>query len=677
MRNRFARLPRGVAPRGARAARLPAAAHRVAVAALVLAAPLAPAGAAAQQPSDTVRLSPIVVTATRLPTPLGSIASSITVVTGDERRERGVATGADALRAVPGAGVVETGPYGSATSLFLRGGESDYARVLVDGVPLDTPGGGVDLSTLSTADVERIEIVRGPASVLYGSDAVAGVVQVITRSGSGPVTWDAGASGGTFGARNWDARVGGGGGREAFSAGWSHFGDAGVYAFNNRYRDDVVGGSLSLLPDARTSARLSVRYTNDLYHYPTDGSGNVVYHNQYQTGGQVVASLDAGRFLTPSLEARVLLGGTESSGRVDQQPNTPADTTGFYAFTSFDRLSRRSADARLNYHAAEGTVLTAGAAFETEAERSSSLSLSQFGPSPGSLVVSRWNRAFYFQALAEPARALSLVAGARVERNQAFGSFVTWRGGAAWQLEAAKLHATVGTAFKEPSFFENYATGYVTGNPALAPEEATSWDAGVEQRLLGGRLVVGATWFAQRFRNLIQFTFAPPTPTSPNYYNVAAADASGLELEARAEPSAALAVTAQYTYTRTAAADSGFDGAAFAQGGRLLRRPTHAASLVAAARLGAGAHASLAAYWVGDRVDEDFSGAAPARVTLPPYLRLDLAGDVALLRASGAAPAVTATLKAENLLDRRYEQVLHFPSRRRAVFVGLRVGSGR
>ena len=146
-----------------------------------------------------------------------------------------------------------------------------------------------------------------------------------------------------------------------------------------------------------------------------------------------------------------------------------------------------------------------------------------------------------------------------MERNQAFGTFFTYRAGAAYRLKATTLRATLGSAFKEPSFFENYATGYVTGNPALKPERATSWDAGVERELLGGRLVLSATWFAQRFRNLIQFTFAPPSPGSPNYYNVAAANASGLELAARVAAARALSVTAQYTYTRTVAADSGFD----------------------------------------------------------------------------------------------------------------------
>lgn len=630
---------------------------------------------AAQQPGDTVRLREIVVTATRLPTPLASTASAVTVLTGDELRERGIATVADALRGVPGVDVVETGPFGSTTSLFLRGGESDYVRILVDGVPLNAPGGGIDLATLTTADVARIEIVRGPASVLYGSDAVTGVVQVFTRSGSGPLQWESGAQGGTFGSRSYDARVASGSSRAGFTLGWSHFADGGIYAFNNQYRNDVAGGALTVLPDARSSVRLSARYTNDVYHYPTDGSGNVVYRNQYQTGGNVVASLDAGRFFTPHLEGRLLLAGTEGSGRVDQEPNTSSDTLGYYAFRSFGRLSRRSADARLNLHAAQGTVLTAGAALETEAERSSSLSLSQFGPSPGSLVVSRWNRAYYLQALSEPDRRLALNAGVRVERNQAFGTFLTYRAGLAYRLKIVKLRATLGTAFKEPSFFENYATGYVTGNPALKPERATSWDAGIERELLGGRLVVSATWFAQRFRNLIQFTFAPPSPTAPNYYNVAAANASGLELEAHVAAARALWVSAQYTYTRTAAADSGFDGASFAQGQRLLRRPTQAGSAAATARLGTRGSASLSAFWVGDREDEDFSGATPARVTLPAYLRLDLAGAVALMRGGRGAPGVTATLKVENLLDARYQQVLHFPSRHRAVFAGLRLGS--
>jgi len=645
----------------------------LALAAAPLADPLA-----AQQPGDSVVLNPIVVTATRLPTLLEATTSAATVITGAELRARGVATVAEALRGVPGVDVLETGPFGGVTSLFLRGGESDYVRVLVDGVPINAPGGAVDLSTLTTADVARIEIVRGPASVLYGSDAVTGVIQIFTRDGSAG-GWSAEAGGGTFGERTGDARLASGGSRASLGIEWSRFADDGIYAFNNAFRNDVVAGTLTLTPDGRTSAKLAARYDDNVYHYPTDGSGNVVYHNQYQAAREAVASLDVGRFLTPWLEARALLGGSVGRTNVDQEPNTPADTLGYYAFRSYDRLGRRSADARLNVHAAGSTVVTAGAVFETETETSNSLSLSQYGPSPGSLVVSRWNRAAYLQALSDPGGRLALNAGLRVERNQAFGGFFTYRGGAAWRLGATRLRASLGTSFKEPSFFENYSTGYVLGNPALKPERSASWDAGIERSLGGGAVVVSATWFSQRFRNLIQYTSAPPVPTDPNYYNIAAAVASGLELQARAAVGPSLDLDAQYTYTHTEAQDSGYDGAAYAQSQRLLRRPTHSGSMGATARPGAGWSASATAYYVGNRLDENFATYPATRVILPAYVRVDLAGEAPLVRGrrgGGVSPAVALTLKVENLLDERYEQVLNFPSRRRAVFVGLRLGGG-
>jgi vitamin B12 transporter len=632
-----------------------------------------------QEPRDTVRLEEVVVTATRLPTPLAATTAAVTVVTGQELRAHGVATVADALRLVPGADVVETGPRGGATSLFLRGGESGYVRVLLDGVPLNPPGAAYDFANLTTDDVERIEIVRGPASVLYGSDAVSGVVQVFTRRGLGPARWEAGVRGGTFGSRGLDVGVDGGGAGGAGSLSWSHYTTDGIYAFNNRYRHDVVSGAASLAPDGRTTARVTARYTDDVYHYPTDPSGNVVHHNQYQAGRMGVASFDAGRFFTPRVEGRVLLGLTEGRGIVDQEPDGPGDTLGYYGFQSYDRLNRRSADARLNVYAGGATVVTAGAVVETEAERSRNASQSQYGPSSGALVVSRWNRAAYAQAVSDLGGRLALDGGVRLEDNHAFGTFVTWRLGAAYRRGGTKLRAAVGTAFREPSFFENYATGYVTGNPALKPERSSSWDAGVEQVLLAGRLALSATWFAQRFRDLIQYTSAAPVSGGPNYYNVAAANASGLELEARSRPASAVAVTLRYTYLRTRAADSGFDGASYALGRRLLRRPTHEASLDVAYGRPGGAGGSATAQYVGDRDDEDFSVFPGRRVVLPAYVRVDVAGELPLVGGGGVAggggarPRVTATLRVENLFDARYEQVLHFPARRRAVVVGLRL----
>ena len=393
-----------------------------------------------------------------------------------------------------------------------------------------------------------------------------------------------------------------------------------------------------------------------------------------------MVSLDAGRFLTTVLEGRVLIGVTESRGTVDQEPDGPGDTLGFYGFQSYDRLSRRGGDARLNLYVSRGTVVTAGATTELEAERSSNASQSQFGPSNGSLVVSRWNRAYYAQIAAEDGRA-ALDAGLRLEDNQKFGTYLTYRVGGAYRVGHTKLRAGLGSAFKEPSFFENFATGYVTGNPGLKPERSTSWDAGLEQSFFAGRLSVAASWFAQRFRDLIQYTSTAPVSGGPNYYNVAAANASGLELEARGHPARGLQLAVRYTYLATRAADSGYDGATFAVGKRLLRRPTHAGSLDLSYRApgggdGRGASASLTVRYVGDRDDEDYSVFPLQRVVLPAYLRTDVAGELPLLSGAGARPDVTATFRVENLFDQRYEEVLRFPARRRALYVGVRLEGG-
>src|SRR3989454_6627433 len=137
----------------------------------------------AQQPQDTVVLKPIVVTATRVPVAADLVASAVTVLRGADLVAQGIRTVADALQSVPGAHIVETGSFGGQTSLFMRGGESDYVKVLLDGVPLNQAGGGIDLAHLTTDNVDRIEVVRGPVSVLYGSDAMTGVVQGFTRTG--------------------------------------------------------------------------------------------------------------------------------------------------------------------------------------------------------------------------------------------------------------------------------------------------------------------------------------------------------------------------------------------------------------------------------------------------------------------------------------------------------------
>ncbi|OLC68807.1 MAG: hypothetical protein AUH78_25225 [Gemmatimonadetes bacterium 13_1_40CM_4_69_8] len=635
-----------------------------------------PAALAAQGRVDTVTVTPIVVTATRLPTPADAVAPTVTVLQGDALRARGLATVAEALRAVPGAAVVAAGPFGAQTSLFLRGGESDYVKVLVDGVPVNQPGGAFNWANLTLDNVDRIEVLRGPASVLYGSDAVTGVVQIFTRRGAEPSRATAALEAGTYGARHGMAGVSGGGPGASYSVSLSRFSAAGLYPFNNRYRNDVFSGLVRVTPDPRTDATLSVRYTDDVYHFPTDGGGKVVDRNQFNFENGPTLGLDLGRFLAPRVEARLQLAASQTDGGYEDPPDDPADTLGFYTtYRTQDNLRRASAEVRVNVYLSPVSIVTLGAGTEQERERSINFCTGRFGDCSSPPVdTSRGNRAAYAQAVTDLGGRLSLNGGLRVEDNQRFGVFPTYRAGAVYRLTGAtRLRVSVGTAFKEPTFFENYATGFVKGNPSLKPEQSRSGEIGVEHGLWDGRVTVSAVSFTQRFRNMIDFTFSPPDSGDPNYFNVAAASADGLELALSLRPLPSLTVAAGYTYLRTTVTKPGLDpsaGAAFAAAQPLLRRPRHAAALDAALGLGAHGRVTGDLRYVGPRVDQDFSSFPYPRVTLPGYVRVDMSGALELARSRAGLPGVAVRVRVENLFDRRYDEVLHFPARRRAILVG-------
>src|SRR5215468_563533 len=173
--------------------------------------------AAAQQAKDTTTLSPVVVTATRVPLDEKAGPASVTVIRGEDLRAQGIAMVSDALASVPGLSIVRSGSFGATTSLFARGGESDYVKVLIDGVPVNNPGGAFDFASLTTDNIDRIEVVRGPASVAYGSDAVAGVVQLFTRHGVGAPRGFADLRGGTFGTLEGEGGVAGATGKLGYS----------------------------------------------------------------------------------------------------------------------------------------------------------------------------------------------------------------------------------------------------------------------------------------------------------------------------------------------------------------------------------------------------------------------------------------------------------------------------
>ena len=633
----------------------------------------------AQDPSDTTLLDPVVVTAERVPTARIASPATTTVITGEELAERGLRRVAEALRTVAGLEIVETGSIGGSTALFVRGGESDYVKVLVDGVPVNDPGGAIDLADLTTDNVERIEIVRGPVSVLYGSDAVSGVVQIFTRRGDGAVRGELSLRAGTRTALEALGGVAGGAGALGYALTVSHARSEGIYDLNNDYRSVVWSGQVTADPDRRTSAQLSVRHSGSRYQFPTDGTGRVEDRNSFQQRDRTVGVFQLRREIAPAIEARLLFGFHDVDGGIDDQPDGPADTLGFFGFSSNQAGKRRSAELELHAFAPGATVLTAGVQYEQEAERAATTSISEFGEAESSSDVQRRNVGLYFQLHAAGLGRLSVTGGVRVDDNEAFGTFLSARAGAALRIgSSTRVRASIGRAFKEPTFFENFADGpFARGNPALRPERSLTWEVGIEQHLRHDKISVAAAYFDQRFRDLIQYTFAPPSPDDPTYVNVAAANARGMELEASATLDVGLHVTGAYTYLETKVVDAGFDtdaGAAFVEGERLLRRPTHALSLSAAQHFGSRATLSAGLRYVGSRADRDFSAVPTLPVELAGYGTVDVSARVTAWTSKTGRRGLDLTARIRNLFDADYREVFGFLTAGRTVVVGVRVG---
>jgi vitamin B12 transporter len=626
--------------------------------------------------SDTVHLPGLVVTAYRMPMPREAVVSDVTVLDSATIRRSGAAQVLDLLRQVPAATVVQGGSWGSPASLFLRGGESNYVKVLVDGVPVNQAGGDFDFSTLSTTGIRRIEVVRGPTSVLYGSDAVTGVIQIFTRRGRGPPRVTADASAGTFGSLDGSVHVGGGTRAVRYGASLSRFTTDGTLPFNDGYGNTTADGSVRLRPDDRTRATVTARYEAFTAHFPTDGSGRIVDHNQYRDGRSLVLGLSAARELGDRVTAHLQIGTHEGWSGLHDAPDGPADTTGYYATSSGGRQTRRDVDLRLDLRPADRTTVSVGGTWEHEAGLDTTLSRSSFGPYRSRLDAARHDVAGYVQVVSRPASGLALTGGARLDDDATFGRFATWRAGAAYRWPTGtRLRVAAGTGFREPTFLENFGGGGIRGNPDLAPERSRSWEVGASQLLAGGRVDLHATWFDQHFRDIVQFTFSTPAPDAPNYFNVPSALSRGLETGFELRPLQELTVRGSYTYLDTRTLDAGFDSgpdATFVRGRPLLRRPSHSGSLSATWSPEGRGSVTVGVTSAGPRWDRDFSVVPAVRVELPGYARTDLSGSWTLIEAGAGRPGLRATLRVENLFDRRYLEAVGFPARGRTLFLGAR-----
>lgn len=633
---------------------------------------LAPAALVAQ---SSTPLSPVVVTATRVESPI-SAPATVAVLHGDTLRARGITTLTEALRLVPGVSLTTTSSLGSQTSLFLRGGQANFVLVLLDGVPLNEPGGAIDLSALTLDNIDRVEVVRGPASVLYGADATTGVVQLVSRREGRTPGASLALDGGSFGHRDAVFTAGVGGSRARVHASLADRTARGILPFNNDYRHQSANVTTRFTPDARADATIAVHWYDATYHYPTEFDGTVADHNASTATRRLVVSVAGQRQFGDRLTTAVSLASSEHTPHSDDGPDAPGDTLGFYGFSSYGTVTRRFADLRATWRAGASHFLTVGGEASRDHEHSSSVSLSQYGPDSGAFDAARTNRAWYVQAHGSAWTRATYQVGARLDDNSAFGTFRTARVGAAWRMTNAwQVRGAAGTAFRAPTFFENFATGYVRGNPGLSPERTNSREVAVDGRVR--KASVSATVFQQRFRDLIQYTAVTPTPLAPNYVNVAAADADGVEVEA-STMIRGTSVRGTYTLVHTRVVDAGVDrgdGATFVRGEPLMRRPRHAARLdLARAIVRTRGEVALGIAYTSQATDRDFSAWPTKPVTLPARTLVDVSANVRLTEARARIP-VQLRIRGENLTGVDYQAVFGFRAPGRQLRAGLTVGT--
>ena len=644
---------------------------------LVIASVSSPATA-----QDTARVSAVIVTATRTPLTQGSLPVAVTVLTGDELRARGITTVGEALTRVTSAYVAKTGSHGATTSLFLRGGESKYVKVLVDGVATNDPGGVYDFASLTTDNVERIEIVRGPASVIHGADAVTGVVHVITRRGSGAQRTElelrsgvaprdvivAGRDPGSVATLDATASVSGSAGAGDYSLSLGRQQSTGLYDVNNRYQNNTLSGRFGFSASDATDVRLSLRYNDYRFNYPTNGGGTPVDTNAFRLEDRMVIGAEVERRLAATVRAVLALASSVNEGGTTDEMDSPTGSS----FVSQDRTRRRSAELRLLAMPMSSASLAFGAKLEQQDQRSQFQSESPFGPFNDRFDGARRSLGAYAEATITPAPAVTLTAGARVDDNQQFGTFGTGRFGASFRPRATtRIRLTAGNAFREPSFFENFSTGFVAGNPGLRPERTLSLDAGIDHDIAGGRAALSVTGFTQRFRDMIDYT-GSTSACGYSYCNVAEATSNGIELELLGRLAGPLHASAGATFLKTEVVEPGFDSSAaglYRKGEALIRRPERnvhgeleyrTRPFTASARLLA----------VGVRTDRDFTGFPAAPVTLPSYERIDLAAEYAIHDSARRRAVVTA--RVENVTNAGYQNVYNFLAPRRTVSLGVR-----
>ncbi len=665
----------------------------------------------------TVEMEPVVVTATGTEVPLEDSSQSVTVIPGKQIEQQQAIRVEEMLRFVPGVTVNQSGSRGGLTQLFLRGGEPDQTQVLYNGIRINDTGGNFDFNALTTDNISRIEVVRGPMSALYGADAMVGVVNLITLKGVGPPTLNLSAGAGPHvenarAIEEYRATLLGSYKKLGFSIGFSHLYDPGILRINNRFRNNALVARLDLDLFDNLSITYNCFYVNNKFEFPTENGGDLLDPkgkkgpgldpDQNNSKQDFLQGLTVDYWPFPWWQNQLTLALSYRDRRFDDLANPPwpnnqydllygRDNSLFdYYFGSYnskDLETRYSLDYRTNlrFGSREKVESISTMGFYAREEQLKQWIWTGTGlysePSISFLGTRRGATAFYGQEQLNLWNRVFLVGGFRVENSSVFDQteFVP-RGSAAVHFPKTNttLRAAGGRAIKEPTFLESFSRSQLSeANPNLRPEKNVSWEVGLDQYFLDNNVQFGITYFENYFTDFI--TFIPrdyPEPSS--FGNIGAVRVAGIESSLRVRPAKGFTLGLVYTNIFTRVTDDGnLDNLFFQVGKPLLRRPRHTFSVVAnytRDRL----NINLNGYYSHWRDDSRFTYEFPflfqsERVPNSDYFVLNLAASYDLVRDWGYINKMQLWVKFNNILDNRYQEVYGYSSPGFFMLGGLRV----
>ena len=620
---------------------------------LLISAAVIPAAAHAEE-ADT-----IIVSANRALQATPEVAQSVTVITLDDIVTRQSVAVTDLLRLVPGVTISSNGGLGTTTSVNIRGADSDQTVALIDGVKINdpsSPGGGFNFGNLLTGNIERIEVVRGSQSVLWGSQAIGGVVNIVTRAPTEDLAVNAAAEYGWRDTARVVGNISGKFGPVSASIGAGYLRTDGFSTFNETRGATERDGYRNFGANAKFNIVVSDAVSVDLRGWFSDGKTGIDgFAPPFFSFGDTPEFARTKELVGYAGLNAALLDGRFRNRFAYTLTDTRRRNIDLTGGTEFETFNARGRNERLEYQGILALVDAVSATFGAETEKSS-FRTSSFG-SPFALADVRIN-SFYGQLTAKPVTGLTLSAGVRHDDHETFGGKTTVSAGAVYTPNqgATTLRASYGEGFKAPSLFQLLSE---YGNTLLNPETSRSWDAGITQKLLDGKIEVGATWFHRDTRNLINFVgCGAQTGICTNrpfgtYDNVAKARAQGLEFALTLRPVDALRVQANYGYVEAINDATGRD---------LARRPRHSVNTSVdydwAFGLKTGATIT--------HVSASFDNASNTR-KLAGYILVDLRAAFPLTR------MIELYGRVENLFNAQYETSFRYGTPRRAAYAGVRL----